>query len=90
VAKENIYCDLEGKLLVVMIDADPTKVSARNVLTGTVTNVKPGAVNSEVTISAAGLGIAAIVTNDVTRLGLATGKAASAVFKASSVIIALD
>jgi hypothetical protein len=38
VAKENIYCDLEGKLLVAMVDADPTKVSARNVLTGTVTN----------------------------------------------------
>jgi molybdopterin-binding protein len=53
--------------------------------------VKPGAVNTEVTISAGGLQIAAIITNDsATRLGLATGTPASAVFKASSVIIAVE
>lgn len=82
---------IKASSVIVMVDCDPSKISTRNVLTGTVANVKPGAVNTEVTISAGGLQIAAIITNDsATRLGLATGTPASAVFKASSVIIAVE
>jgi molybdopterin-binding protein len=82
---------IKASSVLVMVDSDPAKISARNVLTGTVANVKPGAVNTEVTISAGGLQIAAIITNDsATRLGLANGTPASAVIKASSVIIAVD
>ena len=82
---------IKASSVIVMVDCDPSKISTRNVLTGTVANVKPGAVNTEVTISAGGLQIAAIITNDsATRLGLAAGTPASAVFTASSVIIAVE
>lgn len=78
--------------VIVMVDANSSQVSARNCLTGTIASVTKGAVNSEVIISAAGgAQIAAIVTNDsVDRLGLASGKTASAIFKASSVIVGVD
>ncbi|MBN3757066.1 transporter [Paraburkholderia sp. Tr-20389] len=83
---------VKASSVIVMVDADSSKVSARNCVAGTVASVTKGAVNSEVIISAAGgAQIAAIVTNDsVDRLGLASGKAAAAIFKASSVIVGVD
>lgn len=82
---------IKASSVIVMVDADASKVSARNVFVGTVLSVKAGAVNSDVTISAGALEIAAIITNDsVARLGLATGKPVAAVIKASSVILAVD
>jgi len=82
---------VKASSVIVMVDADPAKVSARNVFAGTVSDIKPGAVNSDVTISAGGLDVAAVITNEsVTRLGLAVGKPAAAVIKASSVIVAVD
>ena len=68
------------------------KLSARNILKGTVKSVEPGAVNSEVTIELpGGLEIFAIITKDsAERLGLAAGKEAYAVIKASDVMIATD
>jgi molybdate transport system regulatory protein len=48
-------------------------------------------VNAEVIIGAGSAQIAAIITNEsAERLGLASGKAATAIFKASSVIIGVD
>ncbi|MEM5339970.1 TOBE domain-containing protein [Paraburkholderia azotifigens] len=83
---------VKASSVIVMVDADSSKVSARNCVAGTVASVTKGAVNSEVIIAAAGgAQIAAIVTNDsVERLGLASGKAAAAIFKASSVIVGVD
>lgn len=83
---------VKASSVIVMVDANSSQVSARNCLTGTIASVTKGAVNSEVIISAAGgAQIAAIVTNDsVDRLGLASGKNASAIFKASSVIVGVD
>lgn len=82
---------IKASSVIVMVDADASKVSARNVFVGTVSSVKAGAVNSDVTISAGALEIAAIITNDsVARLGLAVGNSAAAVIKASSVILAVD
>jgi molybdopterin-binding protein len=82
---------IKASSVIVMVDADASKVSARNVFLGTVSNIKAGAVNSDVTISAGALEIAAIITNDsVARLGLAAGKPAAALIKASSVILAVD
>ena len=50
--------------------------------------VVPGAVNTEAVLDLAGGGIAAIITNDSARsLELAEGTTATAMFKASSVII---
>ncbi|MGO4302523.1 TOBE domain-containing protein [Cupriavidus sp. RAF12] len=78
--------------VIVMIDADASKVSARNFVQGKVTEIKKGAVNTDVTIADdAGLAVAAIITNSsADRLGLAVGKAAAALFKASSVLVAVD
>jgi molybdopterin-binding protein len=83
---------VKASSVIVMVDVDSSKVSARNCIAGTVSSVTKGAVNSEVIIAAqSGAQIAAIVTNEsVDRLGLASGKAAMAIFKASSVIVGVD
>jgi len=68
------------------------KLSTRNILNGTVTQVTPGAVNSEVTLKlSGGTSLTAIVTNaSVQNLKIAAGERISAAFKASSVIIAVE
>lgn len=78
--------------VIVMVDVDASKVSARNAVSGKVSHVKKGAVNSDVTIADdTGLAISAIITNSsADRLGLAVGKPAVAIFKASSVIVGVD
>ena len=80
---------IKASSVVVMVGADPSKVSARNCVEGTVASVEKGAVNAEVVIKASGgAQIVSIITNDsVDRLGLALGSKASAIFKASSVIV---
>ncbi|WP_322081643.1 TOBE domain-containing protein [Burkholderia sp. BCC1972] len=67
------------------------KVSARNQLRGSVEAVARGAVNSEVTLALDGGGtLTAVVTNDsVEALQLDAGRPAIALFKASSVILAV-
>jgi molybdopterin-binding protein len=68
------------------------KISARNVLRGTVTQIIEGAVNCEVTVRlAAGVEIVSIITKaSAQQLGLKEGEDASAVIKASNVIIAVE
>jgi molybdopterin-binding protein len=68
------------------------KLSARNVLKGKVVQMKPGAVNTEVVIElAGGQQVVSIITKaSADNLGLAVGKAAYAVIKASSVMVAVD
>lgn len=65
------------------------KVSARNVFNGKITAIKAGAVNSEIDLTTAeGNKIVAVVTNDSAKsLGLAVGGEATALVKASSVLI---
>jgi len=77
-----------SSIILVTEDGD-AKFSARNRLSGTVARVQPGAVNTEVVIELAGGGaVAAIITNEsCNALGLAAGVQASAIFKASSVIL---
>ena len=67
------------------------KLSLRNQLAGVVTSVTPGAVNAEVLLEVdGGVHIAAIVTQaSVKALGLRPGAAATALFDASSVILAV-
>ncbi len=68
------------------------KLSARNVLRGTVTKVNRGAVNAEITIRLdGGTEVVAIITNaSVDNLGLKENQPAYAVIKASSVMVAVD
>jgi molybdopterin-binding protein len=68
------------------------RLSARNVLKGTVKQVKAGAVNSEVVLELMkGVEIVSIITKEsAEKLQLAPGKEAYAVIKASNVMIAVD
>ncbi len=68
------------------------KLSARNVLKGRVLKVTHGAVNSEVVLQLApGIEVVSIITRQSAEsLGLAEGKEAYAVVKASNVMIAVD
>ena len=68
------------------------KMSARNILCGTITSLTKGAVNSEVGIKLGGGGVVtAIITNEsVETLGLKNGEHACAAFKASSVILGVE
>jgi molybdate transport system regulatory protein len=73
-------------------DGAPLRLSTRNQLRGVVSDVKRGAVNSEVLLALdGGVTLAAIVTNEsVDALALAKGVKALAAFKASSVILAVN
>jgi len=68
------------------------KLSARNILKGKIVQLKPGAVNTEVVLELAGGGqIVSIITKEsAENLGLAMGKSAYAIIKASSVMIGVD
>ena len=73
-------------------EARAMKVSARNVLKGTIKQVVKGAVNTEVTMDVApGVEITSIITSaSALELGLAEGKVAYAVIKSSNVMMAID
>ena len=65
------------------------KLSARNQLKGTITNVAEGAVNGVVSIDLGGIPITADITmTSIDELGLVEGKEAYAVIKASNVMFA--
>jgi molybdopterin-binding protein len=72
--------------------ATSMKISARNILSGKVIAVAKGATTAHVKIEiAAGAVVTASITNEaVDELGLAVGKKASAVVKASDVMVAID
>jgi len=81
---------VKASWVIVGLDVGPQmKLSARNRLRGTITKLTRGAVNSEVVIGLKGGNtVAAVITNaSVDELALAEGKPASAIFKASSVIL---
>ena len=67
-------------------------ISARNQLAGTVVSVKEGAVNGHVTIELAdGNRVSGSITNEaIESLGLAEGKEAVAVIKATDVIVGVE
>jgi molybdate transport system regulatory protein len=75
--------------VIIVTDTGGYRLSARNQLTGTISNVHKGSVNAEVVIDLSGGDtVAATVTNEsVDTLGLAVGGKATAVFKAGSVVL---
>lgn len=67
------------------------KLSARNVLSGTVVEVTKGAVNAIIRIDIGGTIVTSSITNAaVEELGLVVGEKAYAVVKASDVMIGKD
>jgi molybdopterin-binding protein len=68
------------------------KISARNMLKGKVRQIKPGAINTEVVIELpGGSEIVSIITKEsADKLGLAVGKEAYAIIKATNVMIGID
>ena len=68
------------------------KVSARNILAGTVKNIMKGAVNAEIVLSLrGGETIVAVITNSsVERLALQIGTGAFGIIKASEVMVGKD
>ena len=83
---------IKASSIIVATELPPAKLSARNQLAGTVTHIEHGAINDEIVITlgagSAAITIAAIVTSASAKsLGLAPGVAATALFKASSVIV---
>ena len=83
---------VKAPLVTLLTDAGNYRFSARNQFTGQVTQVTKGAVNSEVSIRLPGGSvISAIVTNEaVSELQLAAGKQATALIKASHVILGVS
>jgi molybdopterin-binding protein len=67
------------------------KVSARNILKGTIVEITKGATTSHVRLDVNGSIVTASITNEsVDELGLAKGKSAYAVIKSSDVMVAID
>ena len=67
------------------------KLSARNQIRGRVTNIDKGVTTTIVRLACAGTTITASITNAAAEeLGLAVGQQATAVIKASDVMIGVD
>lgn len=86
------YAIIKASAVIVGTDLHDAKVSARNIMCGTVTNVIQGPVSAEVDIEIGGGNtICAVVTHEsAEKLGLKTGGHACALFKASSVILGIS
>ncbi len=65
------------------------KISARNQIKGTVTNVKDGAVNAQVTVDIGGGNtvVSSITLESVQNLDIAVGKEVTVIVKASDVML---
>ena len=67
------------------------KISARNILKGTIVGITKGATTSHVRLDVNGAIVTASITNEaVDELRLAVGRAAYAVIKSSDVMVAMD
>lgn len=67
------------------------KISARNQLRGKIVSIDKGATTGHVRIDIGGAVVTASITNEsIDELGLAVGKEAVAVVKASDVMVAVD
>lgn len=85
----NAFAIIKASDVMVGMGLENAKLSARNILAGTVRELNEGAVNSEVGIQLAGgtMLIASITKESVQALNLKQGDAASAVVKASHVMV---
>ena len=86
------YAFFKASSVILGKDLHDAKVSARNLLCGTVSRIVHGPVNAEVTVDLpGGIVLTAVVTEEsAKRLLLANGDPVCALVKASSVILGLD
>lgn len=84
-----VFALIKASSVIIMTGAEKLKLSARNLLRGTVSDCKKGAVNGEVTLQlAGGKTVTATITNaSIDGLALKEGDPAVAVIKSSSVIL---
>ena len=87
----DVFALIDAAAIMLVSEPGAARFSARNQLAGVVARIKPGAVNTEVVLDLSGGGtIAATITNaSAAALGLAEGSLASALFKASAVMLAV-
>lgn len=75
---------------IILAKTKPTRISARNVLAATVSDVIKGAVNAEIKMNIGNTTLTAIITNEsCEELIMKQGDEVYAIFKASSVIIGM-
>ena len=88
---KEVYAIVKAPSVMLSCDVNPAKISARNVLRGTISRIESGAVNDEVTIDiSSGNTVTSILTSESVRnLGLAIGGEVSAIIKASSILLAI-
>lgn len=81
---------IKAPWVMLLVDDAGLKTSARNHLSGNVSRLVRGAVNTEVTLQTPrGLTVNAIITNEsVASLGLDIGTPVSAIIKASNILLA--
>ncbi len=89
---KDAYAIVKASSVIVGADIETAKLSARNILSGSVTKIIEGPVNTEVDIEiGAGNTISAVITHGSSViLGLKVGGQACAIFKASSVILGVN
>lgn len=86
------YAIVKASSIIVGDDLNDTKISARNIIPGTISKITEGPVNTEVDIEIGdGNTISAVITHGSSvNMRLATGGRACAIFKASSVILGVN
>lgn len=89
---DKAFALIKSSFVILATDMDNIQLSTRNCLTGLVGKIVSGEVNSEVTLNLVGdRFIVAVITNDSCRdMGLKPGSKATAIFKASSVILGVE
>lgn len=89
---KDAFAIIKASSVILGRDLHSCRLSAGNILCGSVTKIVPGAVNTEVTVRLSGENtISAIITNEsACLLGFTEGDHACAVFQASSVILGVE
>ena len=88
----NAVALIKAPWVVLVTDAAGVRFSARNQLTGTVSELKTGAINTDVVLTLAGGNrVHAVITNDAAvELGLTVGTTASALIKSSHIVLGVS
>lgn len=86
---KDVLAIVKAPWVMLVCEGDDVRLSARNQLRGVVKHVEPGSVNSEVILTLpGGTEVTSVVTRDaVKELGLEPGVNATAIIKASNVIL---